>query len=400
MITRKMLTLLIVLGNLYTARAQDYTMFTSTIDTLYALAGREDIDHVWAGIVERGVPMTYADSVAFLYRGEANSVAWLGDFNAWGYEKNTFRQGTKIPGTDIWILKASFPRDARLDYKIVIDENKWILDPNNSLHQWSGVGGGSPNSELRMPDWKSDPVTSGRISDAKRGTVARDILFNSSALDYQVMYSVYTPPGYDANSQYPTVYVTDGYEYMHERMGNMVTIIDNLIHLGRIRPVVAVFIDNREPINRANNRRMAELALNEKYLQFVSGELVSEVERRYAVSSQADDRAIMGTSMGGLSAAFFAFSKPEVFGLAGIQSPAFWMKSQIYTLCDNPEHPPVKTFMSSGTINDTREGALRMKAILDKNTCAYEYREVNQGHSWGNWRDLIDDILVYFFGLD
>jgi enterochelin esterase-like enzyme len=98
-----------------------------------------------------------------------------------------------------------------------------------------------------------------------------------------------------------------------------------------------------------------------------------------------------------LAAAYFSFSKPEVFGLAGVQSPAFWFRPEIYSYCDNPNHPAVKTFMTSGMINDTEEGASKMKLILEKNTCTYQYKEVNQGHSWGTWRDLIDDMLIYFF---
>ncbi|MFZ6014549.1 MAG: alpha/beta hydrolase, partial [Bacteroidota bacterium] len=205
------------------------------------------------------------------------------------------------------------------------------------------------------------------------------------------------PYVYKNNIVYPIIYVTDGYEYMHERMGNMVTVLNNLIHVQKIKPVIAVFIDNREPIDRSNNRRMKELAMNEKYLAFITQELVPTIEKNYTVSTDPAHRAILGTSMGGLSAAYFAFSKPEVFGLAGIQSPAFWFKPEIYTLCENPENPPIKTFMTTGLISDAEEGALKMKALLDKNTCNYQYREVNQGHSWGNWRDLIDDILIYFF---
>ena len=167
-----------------------------------------------------------------------------------------------------------------------------------------------------------------------------------------------------------------------------------------MKPIIAVFIDHREPVNRSNNRRMNELAMSERYLQFVTDELIPQVESKYLISKDPAQRAILGTSMGGLTAAYFAFSKPGVFGLAGIQSPAFWFKPEIYTYCDNPQKPPVKTFLTNGTINDTQEGAHKMKDILDKNTCQYQYKEVNQGHSWGNWRDLIDDILIYFFPLN
>jgi enterochelin esterase-like enzyme len=376
--------------------AQDYLSFTETTAKFYKNA--DLAIQTWNEMVNHNqIPFVQDDSVAFLYRGEAKSVSWMGDFNGWGYNKNFKNKGQRIPNTDLWILKTSFPNDARLDYKILVDDANWLLDPQNNSHQWSGVGGGSPNSELRMPAWKEDPLTFRAIDDVRQGRVHKDLLINSSALSYQVTYSVYLPAGYNTREVYPVVYVLDGYEYMHERMGNMVTILDNFIHLKKVQPVIAVFIDHREPINRSNNRRMQELAMNEKYMKFLTTELIPLVEKQYSISKDATQRAVLGTSMGGLSAAFFAFSKPDLFGLAGIQSPSFWFRPEIYTLCDNPEKPPVKTFMTTGMINDTEEGALRMKAILDKNTCSYEYKQVNQGHSWGNWRDLIDDILIYFF---
>jgi enterochelin esterase family protein len=56
--------------------------------------------------------------------------------------------------------------------------------------------------------------------------------------------------------------------------------------------------------------------------------------------------------------------------------------------------------MTSGIIHDASAGTRKMKAILENNACIYSYREVNQGHSWGNWRNLIDDILIDFFALN
>ncbi len=381
--------------------AQVYSTFQTQLDKLHSSSVAE-VEKTWQELADQNqIPLIDKDSVAFLYRGEAKSVSWMGDFNGWGSDSKFKNAGTKIPKTDIWILKASFPEDARLDYKIVIDQTNWILDPLNLHQQWSGVGGGSPNSELRMLRWTEDPINQ-LMPAIFHGRVEKDILINSKELGYQISYSIYLPANYKAQSKdvYPIIYVNDGYEYMHERMGNMITILDNLIHLKKIKPIIAVFIDHREPVNRSNNRRMIELAMNEHYLNFVVNELIPKVEKQFSVSTRPEDRAILGTSMGGLAAAYFSFSKPEIFGLAGIQSPAFWFRPEIYTYCDNPDKPPVKTFMSSGEINDTQEGAKKMKSILDKNTCTHEYKEVNQGHSWGNWRDLIDDMLIYFFPLN
>ncbi len=370
-----------------------YAEFKHIVDQFYF----QNPDSVFESLSEqRRIPLIVIDSVAFLYKGNANTVAWMGDFNGWGYYKEIPNQGKNIPNSDIWILKMKFPLDARLDYKIVVNETHWILDPVNSYQQWSGVGGGSPNSELRMPEWKEDPMLI-EIPSAKKGEVISDVLLESKELSYQIMYSVYLPPGYNRNKKYPTLYVTDGYEYMHPKMGNMITVLNNLIHLNKIQPAVVVFVDQRNPINRAENRRMRELAMNYNYLNFYLNELLPEIERNYSVEKDAAHRGILGTSMGGLNSAFFSFTRPDIFGLSAIQSPAFSYRNDIFLMCENAENPPLKIFLSAGSIYDAIEGAEKMKGILESTMCTYQFVETPQSHSWGQWRDLLDDILVYFF---
>ncbi|MCW5912818.1 MAG: hypothetical protein KIT62_17235 [Cyclobacteriaceae bacterium] len=358
----------------------------------------EQIDTWWSDLqYNSSVPLVHDDSVLFLYRGNATSVEWMGDFNGWGYVKDFPNKGKKITGTDIWYLKCRFPQDARLDYKILVDGTNWIIDPANEFQQWSGVGGGSPNSELRMPQWKEDFITVTN-PDAPKGELTRDVLINSKSLGYQVTYTVYLPNHYKQYGQLPVAYVTDGYEYMHPQLGNMITTLDNLVYQKKIQPVIVVFVDNREPVNRANNRRMNELAMNSKYLDFFSSELIPAIQAQYPARTDAKNRAIIGTSMGGLTATYFAFTRPDLFGLAGIQSPAFYTRPQIYKLCDDNSELQLKISMTSGLINDTSTDSRKMSEILKASSCEYQYREVNEGHSWGNWRRLIDDILIDLFG--
>ena len=54
--------------------------------------------------------------------------------------------------------------------------------------------------------------------------------------------------------------------------------------------------------------------------------------------------------------------------------------------------------MTTGTIHDTEASARKMKEILLDKGYRIKYIEVPEGHSWGNWRALLDDILEYFFG--
>jgi len=388
----------------FTLAGQDYSRYSTTLVKLYSLSKIVDeterlnqTEQFWQSLVtSNSIPLIQEDSVAFFYRGNANSVSWAGDFNGWGYDKKFNSKGVKVPNTDIWLLKASFPKDSRFDYKVIVNGTDWVIDFFNPNQQWSGVGGGSPNSELRMPDWKPEAVSVAR-EEVPKGKLIHDILLNSATLGYQITYSVYLPVGYSSANKYPVIYVTDGYEYLHEQMGNMHTILDNLIFEKKIQPVVAIFIDHREPVNRSNNRRMVELAMNPTYLNFFENEFLPHIELKYSVSKDPKQRALLGTSMGGLTSAYFAFSKPGVFGMAGIQSPAFKFKPEIYTVCDKPENPPVKVFLTTGVYFDAAAESRKMKGILEKNFCTYQYSETNQGHSWGNFRDTIDDILVYFF---
>lgn len=359
---------------------------------------KENLNKWWNTLKEhKHIPLVVEDSVLFLYRGQATTVAWMGDFNGWGYKKDFKNKGKRIPGTDLWMLSCSFPQDARLDYKIFLDGRTWLLDPENSNLQWSGVGGGSPNSELRMHLWKEDPILKEQHGIA-HGTLKKDNLFASKILGYQIMYSVYLPAGHEKHGSLPVLYVTDGYEYMLPELGNIVTILDNLIAEKKIEPIVAILVDHREPVNRSNNRRMEELNMSEKYLRFFTEEFIPTIEEKYPIHRDAAHRAVLGTAMGGLTAAYFAFARPDMFSMAGMQSPAFWTRPQIYNLCDNPNATKVKVSLTSGLINDASEGSRKMKDILQNNSCVYHYRENNEGHSWGNWRNLIDDILIDFFG--
>jgi enterochelin esterase-like enzyme len=395
----KFLPTIILSLSICSVSAQDvYSEFTRTLQHLCLAESVSQRNEFWNALVSAAkIPLVAGDSVAFLYRGEAETVSWMGDFNGWGSGKPFNNHGTRIPESDIWILKAALPPDARLDYKLLLNGQHSILDPFNQLNQWSGVGGGSLNSELRMPRWREDSLTTRAIDEAPKGGVDRDRVFTSPGLGYQITYSIYTPPGYEADKGYPVLYVTDGYEYMHERMGNMVTILDNLIYLGKITPVVAVFIDHRDPANRSLNRRMQELSASEKYMDFIIDELLPSVEHRLSPTGEVSQRAIVGTSLGGLTTTWLCFSRPGYFNGVGIQSPAFWFKPEIYNVVANSHAVPEKIFLTTGTIYDAEESVRKMRTILDQKAYSYKFMDVNQGHSWGNWRDLIDDMLIYLF---
>lgn len=379
----------------------DYKTFTSVneltnlLDSLSGLADNHRLTALWDSLViHKQIPFILGDSVAFLYMGDTNtnSVKWAGDFNGWNPEQQDY-SGKRVGLSNIWMVEKSFPLDARLDYKIVVD-GQWRLDPVNNLVQYSGFG---PNSELRMPEWEF-PQETILINGVSRGTLSGNISILSSTdnLGYKVNYRIYTPAGYKNLSDLPVIYVTDGQEYSDDRLGAMLIVLDNIIYQQKIEPCIAVFIDPRDPDNLSNNRRMTEYAANIRFANFVADELVPQIDLNYKTNASPDKRAILGTSMGGWNSAFFGLKRSDKFHLIGIHSPAFdQIIIQEYSLV---EKLPLKMFMSTGVIYDTQDRARAMKVILDQKGYPLIYVEVNQGHSWGNWRALIEEPLVYFFG--
>lgn len=340
------------------------------------------------------IPFTDDSTVLFLYRGEAESVTWNGDFNSWSSDASFRNIGNNISGTDIWFLKQNFPSDARLDYKITINGENWILDPSNPYQQWSGFG---PNSELRMPKWKEESLTK-VIEGVLSGKLSSHKFIDSKSLGYKIQYRVYTPSGYDVSQNLPVLYITDGQEYSDPQLGAVPTVLDNLIYLQKIKPALAVFVEPLNPTNEDENRRMDEMGMNEDFLSFFLEELIPEVESNYKVIASKENRVILGTSLGGLNSAYFAFSRPDIFGGAAIQAPAFWYKEGIYDLIRDAKDYPSSIYMSVGTIGDNTDDARLMRRLLKQEGIEFSYIEVNEGHSWGAWSAQIDDILLQFFG--
>src|SRR5258705_2511 len=81
------------------ALGQDYSSFKNKLEQLPQISSitdsaqrQNEIEKWWSALHQQEqIPFIVEDSVAFLYRGEAKSVAWMGDFNAWGYDKTGYR---------------------------------------------------------------------------------------------------------------------------------------------------------------------------------------------------------------------------------------------------------------------------------------------------------------------
>ena len=335
------------------------------------------------------VPFVSADTAIFLYRGPAASAAVAGDHTGWNPSAALRRQGA----SDLWLRTERVDPAARLDYKLVLGGSTWILDPANPHRQASGFG---PNSELRMPEWQMEPLTV-RDPSVPRGTLSNPRTITSQIYTTApVSYRVWTPAGYETGTaRLPSLYVTDGHEYADDALGALLVVLDNLVAQRRIEPLVVVLIDPRQG---GTNRRQEQLVTNASYARFVAEDLVPRIDAAYRTQDVPEARGILGTSLGGLFSAYLGARHPDVFTRLAIHSPAFWVADPaIYTLMGQTGTGAFRVAMTTGTVNDGADNARRMRDVLEARGHDVTYREVPEGHSWGNWRALIDDVLVPLF---
>ncbi len=336
------------------------------------------------------IPYTHADTALFLYRGAASTVAVAGDLTGWNPNLALSRVGL----SSVWLRQTTLPEAARVDYKLVLNGSSWILDPANPHQQASGFG---PNSELRMPAWVFPQETVYRPEIA-HGQMGAATTVQSARYGHPVTYRVWTPAGYADRAGLPVLYVTDGHEYSNAALGALPTVLDNLIADERIAPCVAVFID---PRRGGTNYRQEQYVQNPGFAAFVAEELVPAVDAVYRTAPDREHRVILGTSLGGVFASYLGLLHPDVFGRLAIQSPAYWVTENpsywtgpsLYTLVAAAPAGRFTVAMTTGTIRDTETEARRMRTIYEAGGHPIVYREVPEGHSWGNWRALYDEML-------
>ncbi|UOE46803.1 alpha/beta hydrolase-fold protein [Mucilaginibacter sp. SMC90] len=144
------------------------------------------------------------------------------------------------------------------------------------------------------------------------------------------------PAGYDTGrKQYPVIYMHDGQnlfdEYtsgygewgIDELMDKIPTqqesIIVGIDHGGEYR------ITEYDPYSSKYGEGRGD-----DYVQFLIKRLKPYIDTHYRTQTDAAHTTIAGSSMGGLISMYAALKYPEVFGNAGIFSPAFWIAPQIY----------------------------------------------------------------------
>lgn len=150
------------------------------------------------------------------------------------------------------------------------------------------------------------------------------------------------PPGYaEENTRYPVVYMHDGQNlfdpatsYAHD--WGLVETLNRLARTG-VKPIV-IGIPNRGRHRRYEYSPFRDILHGggsgsgggggNRYLDFIVGTLKPLVDESFRTRIERSHTVIAGASLGGLISLYALYRHPEVFGAAGVQSPALWLANR------------------------------------------------------------------------
>jgi predicted alpha/beta superfamily hydrolase len=193
---------------------------------------------------------------------------------------------------------------------------------------------------------------------------------------------LYLPQGYaTGHGRYPVLYMQDGQNLFDEKTApfgelGLDECMDSLSAKVPL-PCIVVGIDNGgdKRMTEYNPYRFRDFGDGEgdKYVDFIVHTLKPYIDKHYRTLTGKENTCISGSSMAGLITTYAVLKYPDVFGGAGIFSPAYWTAPQFDTFIDSlPGKISARLFLYAGA-QESAEMVPDMERIADKLALKSEY---------------------------
>ena len=157
---------------------------------------------------------------------------------------------------------------------------------------------------------------------AQNGTVDCSQAIKSAILGKDMPYSIYFPPGYETSSRaYPVLYLLHGMWGDHTNWatkGEVVRIAGKAIADGSAPEMIIVMPDGLTDAFYINNYDKSV-----RWEDFFYEEFIPQIEKKYRILADRNNRAIAGLSMGGYGSLYHAVSHKDMFKACYALSGAF-----------------------------------------------------------------------------
>jgi predicted alpha/beta superfamily hydrolase len=256
----------------------------------------------------------------------------------------------------------------------------------------------------------------------KSGVWSQGKVISTSALHKKVVYDeiegrsvhIYLPDGYyEEDRVYPVIYMHDGQNLFCEKLAfvedwQVDRSMDRLITNGKIDKTVVVGIFNSS--KRAEEYTpFADRSFGggkaRDFSDFIVTRIIPYIETKYKVSNKREDRAVMGSSFGGILSLWMGYAYPEVFSMVGAISPSMWIADG--AMLEELERQPkknIRIWIDQGTREWSTITRNTVDVLVSK---GYEYGkelvyyEVKDGkHNEMDWAERVECPFIMFKGKD
>ena len=374
-------------------------------------------------VPQQGIPRVVSpeiatdNSVTFsIYAPDADSVILNGSWMEMGQNKEL-----KEDDRGVWSVVIDPLEPSMYNYNLILDGVS-IIDPANPItlrdvNRYSNM--------LMIPGKGSEMF---EVNDVPHGSVTR-VWFDSPSLGLNRRMCVYTPPGYEDNKEtYPVLYLLHGGggdEDAWLTLGRANYIIDNLIAQGKAKPMIVVMpngnanqtaamtdmpfqaqlSERQGPMDTPNEQTVIDGTMS--YPNSLVKDIIPYIEKHYRVTSNSDNRAIAGLSMGCLQTQVTYITYPELFRYVGCFSLGIHFNNQFAIISNKILIPAydkkletlknILFYVGCGTQDFCFEGVQELRKKLDEHNFEYYYNETGGGHTWANWRDYLSDFVPRIF---
>lgn len=366
--------------------------------------------------------------IIYLWRGAQHNVRLVGG------PSNDHEWLTRIPNTDIWFKEAIVKNDFIGSYSFAVNiqnvdgylsnycphlnaelkesrqqrmalHQSFQLDPYNSKRFLEQDIAGLRNENLLMLDQAPKFVDPSQYDE--RSLQLKTFNLKSDILKNERKITIYQSAKKNSQQSYITAIFFDGNEYAN--LLNVPKALDILVEQGKLPPIQAVFIDQ---IN--TQIRPKELTPNADFSKFFQKEFLPWLDQQ--IERDAGKTVLLGSSLGGLSAAHIALeNQTQISHVVPLSGSFWWQKDKndepngmSYMIRNTTLSMKQHWFISANSY-ETSKAHNELSILNTSPMVADDLKEKGQdvvfksytgGHSYAVWQVVLQDALQHFFSKD
>lgn len=341
-----------------------------------------------------------------------NAEDWSKDQDLWHVNDTGYVADMEYDSeTGAWTYSLDLPGGSYLyQYNVSTDNGETyeaVIDPEN-IPYCNSLGAHQTRSQFYVP---YDPEKQSENDDwswllpaeneEDRGTLIQENY--PSATGEEAPIELYLPAGYDENREepYKVLYLSHGAggdeaDWFYQ--GNAGNIVDRLTAAGECEPFIMV----------AMNNTIFDWDFD-VIIDNVKNYLIPFVEENYNVSTEPEDRAFGGLSMGAMTTNKLLFDDPEYFGYYGLFSGSrvyefpelddysAYHNTNLYLAAGWEDHAIINKSLSFAYHGDTDMTTMGLAEKLDELGIPYNNGNdiviVQGGHDWFTWPQILRDFV-------